>query len=287
MACISVFLQRITPQHLLTRLIGWLADVRAPWFKNLFIACFIKKYRINMKEAAIEDYRAYPTFNEFFIRKLKPELRPITQEATTIISPADGAISQIGKITQNQLLQAKGHYFDLESLLGGNAELAHSFYDGNFATIYLAPHNYHRVHMPLDGKLVQTIYVPGKLFSVNQQTAEQIPQLFSRNERLICVFESDAGRFALIFVGAMIVGSIQTIWMDNPIRNDEVLTESFMYPIPLTKGAEVGHFKLGSTVILLFEKDRLKWQQNLQANSEIQMGQLLGHQLFLPPLSLP
>ncbi len=273
---IGIFLQCIAPQHTITYLASWLANVRKPWFKNLFIAWFIKKYRVNMQEAAIEDYTAYPTFNDFFIRKLKDGSRPIAQEANGIISPADGAIAQIGTINHDQMLQAKGHYFDLQSLLGGDNELAKTFYDGSFATIYLAPHNYHRVHMPLDGKLVQTIYVPGNLFSVNQQTAEHIPHLYSRNERLICIFESDAGRFALIFVGAMIVGSMQMVWMNAPVHGYDIARETFSSPLALTKNAEVGFFKLGSTVILLFEKNRVQWQPDLREDLTTQVGQLLG-----------
>lgn len=276
-ARMAVFLQCIAPQQTITLLAGRLANVRASWFKNLFIAWFIKKYRVNMKEAAIEDYTAYPTFNDFFIRKLKDGLRPIAREANGIVSPADGAIAQIGNIAQNQMLQAKGHHFDLESLLGGDSELTKSFYDGAFTTLYLAPHNYHRVHMPFDGKLVQTIYVPGTLFSVNQTTAKHIPHLYSRNERLICVFESEAGRFALIFVGAMIVGSIHTIWMNTPVRGNDMASEKFSTPIALTKGAEVGYFKLGSTIILLFEKNRVQWLSDLRADRTTQVGELLGH----------
>lgn len=203
-------------------------------------------------------------------------MRPVAADTNGIVSPADGTIAQIGFIARNKMLCAKEHYFDLESLLGGDAQLAQHFYDGAFATIYLAPHNYHRVHMPVDGKLVQTIYVPGKLFSVNQHTSEYIPQLYSNNERLICIFESSVGRFALIFVGAMIVGSMQTIWMDNPIRGYEIAKENFAYPIPLDKGAEVGYFKLGSTVILLFEKNKVEWEKQLAAGNKIQVGELIG-----------
>lgn len=272
---INVFLQCIIPQHITTRLMGRLAQVRIPWLKNAFIAFFIKKYNVDMQEAAEEDYRAYPTFNDFFIRKLKPALRPIAQDQHAIVSPCDGAIAQIGVITRDTLLQAKGHNFNLSSLLTDPA-LAQTFHDGAFATLYLAPHNYHRVHMPLDGKLVRTIYVPGKLFSVNQHTAERIPNLYSRNERLICIFESAAGRFALIFVGAMIVGAMQTVWMSTPIRGYEALNQDFSSPLTLAKGAEVGYFKLGSTVILLFEKDQMQWEANLQAGDKIQVGQMIA-----------
>ena len=282
--CISIFLQRIGPQHAFTRMMGWLAEIRTPWLKNYFLRRFIRKYHVDVTEAAVEDYRTYATFNDFFIRKLKSGIRPIAQDANGVVSPADGTIAQIGQIAQNQLLQAKGHYFDLESLLAGDDALAHTFYDGTFATIYLAPHNYHRVHMPVDGKLIQTIYVPGKLFSVNQQTAECIPRLYSRNERLICVFESDAGRFVLIFVGAMIVGSIQTAWMNEPVRGNKIHTENFSSSISFNKGDELGYFKLGSTVILLFEKNCVAWRESLLADAGINFGNLLGLSLT-PSLS--
>jgi len=274
-ARIKVFLQCILPQHAITRAMGWLAEVRTPWLKNYFIARFIRKYHVNMSEAAVEDYRSYETFNDFFIRQLKPNLRPIAQEANCIVSPVDGTVAQIGNIAHDQLLQTKGHYFDLASLLTDD-HLAQTFFDGTFATLYLAPFNYHRVHMPIDGKLIQTIYVPGNLFSVNQQTAEYIPQLYSRNERLICIFESAAGRFALIFVGAMIVGSIQTVWMNAPIRSHEILSHTFSTPLDYTKGDELGYFKLGSTVVLLFESNQINWDKTLASDSIIQVGQLIG-----------
>jgi len=272
---INILLQCIVPQHSITRVMGYLAQVRNPWFKNLFIAWFIKKYGVDMSEAAIEDYRAYPTFNDFFIRKLKDNARPIAGDARTVVSPADGAVAQLGTISGDQLLQAKGHYFDLTSLLTDKT-LAQTFNDGRFATIYLAPFNYHCVHMPLDGRLVKTIYVPGKLFSVNKITAENIPNLYSRNERFICIFESAAGRFALIFVGAMIVGGMQMAWMNEPVRSYDILTQDFSTPIEIAKGAEIGHFKLGSTVILLFEKNQIEWEANLQAGSVVQVGQRLA-----------
>lgn len=272
-----VLLQYLLPQHTISRLVGWCAEARVPWFKNLFIAWFIKKYRVNMAEAAVEDYREYQTFNDFFIRKLKTNARTIATDVNGIVSPADGAIAQLGNIIENQMLQAKGHQFDLTSLLAGDQALANLFFNGAFATIYLAPYNYHRVHMPLDGKLVQTIYVPGKLFSVNQQTATYIPQLYSRNERFICIFESNAGRFALIFVGALIVAGIQTAWMNVPVRSQQLLTETFSSPLTFTKGDELGYFKLGSTVILLFEKNRSQWLTSLHTGSTTQFGQLIGH----------
>jgi phosphatidylserine decarboxylase len=267
------YFQYILPQHLLTKLAGKLADSRTPWLKNFLIKQFIKTYHVNLTEALIENPEAYDNFNQFFIRELKPGIRPIASAPNAIISPADGYIAQIGNIQKKQLLQAKNFYFDLGTLLGGDTQLADNFHDGTFATIYLAPHNYHRVHMPLDGKLVKTIYVPGKLFSVNRMTSEIIPNLYSRNERLICVFDTTLGPMTIVLVGAMIVGSIQTVWMKNPIRANRIITETFSDGIQLIKGAELGYFKLGSTVILLFGKDKILSQSTLTTTSTLQVGQ--------------
>lgn len=268
------FLQRFLPQHTLSQLMGRLAESHYPWIKDYLINQFSRRYQINLDEALISDPKNYPTFNSFFIRQLKPNARPIAEG--DLISPVDGTIAQLGHIHKNQLLQAKQHYFDLETLLGNDTQLAQTFYDGNFATLYLAPHNYHRVHMPIAGKLIKTIYVPGKLFSVNRITSELIPNLYSRNERLICVFETAAGKVAVILVGAMIVGSIQTAWMDQPIRAKQIITQSFSDGMPLTKGAELGYFKVGSTVILLFEKNKIEWLSSITSESQIQLGQLFG-----------
>src|SRR5579883_1824280 len=263
---LAVFLQSLLPQHLLSTVAGKIADSRIPWVKNFFIHQFIQHYCINMSEARIEDPEAYPTFNEFFIRQLKPHLRPIA-EGQQLASPVDGTIAQIGRIRKNQLLQAKGHYFDLETLLGHHPTLAQTFYDGAFATLYLAPYNYHRVHMPLTGTLREVIYVPGKLFSVNRMTSELVPQLYSRNERLICIFNTAIGQMAVILVGALIVGSTQTAWGSRSLPSA---------PLQLSKGTELGYFKLGSTVILLCEKDKIEWNPQLTMNSTLQLGQPLA-----------
>jgi phosphatidylserine decarboxylase len=267
--------QFILPQHLLTKIMGCLTEARQPWLKSALIRRFIKHYSIHMQEAVEENPQAYATFNDFFIRQLKPTLRPLCTENKALVAPADGCIAQIGQVRKNQLLQAKQFYFDLETLLGNDHALAQTFYDGLFTTIYLAPHNYHRVHMPLTGKLVKTIYIPGNLFSVNHMTSQIVPQLYSRNERLICIFTTAAGYMAVILVGALIVGSIQTIWMEKPIRASQPIVQT-TYDLTINKGEELGYFKLGSTVILLFEKDKIAWLTNLTSDALVEFGQQIG-----------
>jgi phosphatidylserine decarboxylase len=273
----SAYTQYVIPKHLLTNLMGCLAESRDPWLKNLLIQQFIKHYNVDMTEAAIENPEAYPTFNDFFIRKLKPDLRPVVEGPHAMASPVDGTIAQIGQIRKNQLLQAKHFYFDLETLLGCDTQLAHAFYDGSYTTLYLAPHDYHRVHMPLTGCLEKTIYVPGKLFSVNRITSEVIPHLYARNERLISIWNTDAGPMAVILVGAMLVGSIHPVWMRQPIRAKQIMTETFSNKMELAKGDELGYFKLGSTVILLFAPNKISWVPSLTAKSIIKFGQFLGN----------
>lgn len=268
--------QHVVPQHLLTELVGYFANVRTPALKNALITQFIKLYHVDMQDAVIEDPSQYATFNDFFIRAYKAATRPIAAGANAIACPVDGAIAQIGNIQQKQLLQAKQFYFNLDTLLGNDAELATKFYDGAFTTLYLAPHNYHRVHMPLAGKLIKTIYVPGHLFSVNQMTTTIVPNLFSRNERLICVFETEAGLMSVILVGALIVGSIQTVWMNEPIRANKIITQMHAN-VAFNKGDELGFFKLGSTAILLFQQHKIEWLANLTANTPVKFGELMGN----------
>jgi phosphatidylserine decarboxylase len=284
----SIFLQKLIPQHLFSRGMGWLAQIRTPWIKNWMIHRFIRIYQVDMSAAIIENPESYPDFNHFFIRELKPSLRPIATDENGIISPVDGSIAQIGKVSKNQLLQAKGFYFDLETLLGGDSALAQLFYDGSFTTIYLAPRDYHRVHMPLTGKLVKSIYLPGKLFSVNKMTSEIIPELYARNERLVTLFDTTAGPMAVILVGAMIVGNIQTVWMNKPVRSNKPEITLPSTEIHLQKGAELGHFTLGSTVIVLFGKNKTTWSNEIHAESIVKIGQLLGNiSLSSNTLSLP
>lgn len=274
---LTVYMQYCVPQRGITAVMGWLARIRLPWLKNWMIRRFIRKYQIDMQLAVIENPEAYIDFNTFFIRQIKPALRPIVSGHEQIACPVDGTVAQIGAISQNQLLQAKGFYYYLETLLGGDNTLADLFNDGEFATLYLAPRDYHRVHMPLRGTLRKAIFVPGKLFSVNRMTSEMVPQLFSRNERLITLFDTPAGPMAVVLVGAMIVGNIQTVWMDQPIKSNHPLTLPIPNDFTLEKGAELGHFKLGSTVIILFGKHKITWSPDIQADSTLRFGQLLGN----------
>jgi phosphatidylserine decarboxylase len=269
------YLQYVLPQRLLSSFAGLLANSSIPWLKNWLIKRFIKVYNIDLSEAVIENPKTYPTFNQFFIRQLKPGARTIAADRDDIASPAEGFIAQIGSINQNQLLQAKNCYFNLDTLLANDTESAKRFYNGTFVTVYLAPNNYHRVHMPLDGQLEKTIYVPGNLFSVNRMTSELIPCLYGRNERLISIFNTDIGPMAVILVGAMLVGSIQTVWKAHSSRSNKIVIENPNH-LKLEKGSELGYFELGSTVIVLFGEDKIKWQSSHSTNTMIRLGQSLG-----------
>jgi phosphatidylserine decarboxylase len=275
---LSVLPQYLVPQHWYTRFFGWLAKRRASCVKNWMINTFIRRYQVDMSAAILEKPEDYPTFNSFFTRYLKPELRPIVQGSNQIACPVDGTVSQLGKIEKNLLLQAKGFYFDLMGLLGGNSETAKPFENGNFATLYLSPKDYHRIHMPLSGNLQETIYIPGKLFSVNQQTAEAVPRLFAKNERLVCLFDTEIGPMAVILVGAMIVGSMHTVWNDNPRTN--IISRQTPTSIQLKRGDELGYFQLGSTVIVLFGENKMTWAPDLNAGTSVKMGQLLGTKMM-------
>ena len=273
--------QHLLPHHLLSRLIGFIAECRIGWLKNRLIGWFAKQYQVDMSEALVEDLQAFEHFNAFFTRALKPGARPLEQSPAAVLCPADGAISQLGQIEHGRIFQAKGHSFSLVELLGGDTERASPFVGGTFATVYLSPKDYHRVHMPLTGTLTEMVYVPGRLFSVNQTTAENVPELFARNERVVCLFDTERGPMAVVLVGAMIVASIETVWA-GLVTPPKRCLKSFRYddaaraPIVLQKGAELGRFKLGSTAIVLFGADQVQWAQELAAGSPVQMGQLLG-----------
>lgn len=273
-----IIVQHCLPQHLLSRLIGYLAETKISWLKNCLIRQFVGHFNVDMQEAERTDIESYINFNDFFTRALKTGARPIAGDMQGIISPADGAVSEAGTIENNTLIQAKGRSYKLTDLLGGNKALAEQFSNGSFATIYLSPRDYHRVHMPLDGKLLKTMYVPGKLFSVNQTTVDAVPDLFARNERLVCIFDSPAGPMAVILVGAMIVAGIETVW-GGQVTPKPRQPISIDYPtaINLQKGDEMGRFKLGSTVIVLFAKDAAGWQADASPAATLQMGQLIGH----------
>lgn len=272
-----VFCQYCIPQHRLSRLVGALARCKIKWLKNWAINKFIVRYGVSMQEALHERAQDYENFNQFFTRALKPTARPINQQPSGIISPVDGMISEIGNIDENRLLQAKGHLYQLEDLLAGDEKLIAQFRYGNFATFYLAPKDYHCIHMPLTGVLRQMIYVPGKLFSVNTTTTQNVPNLFARNERVITVFDTEAGSMAVILVGAMIVASMSTVWAGVVAPKNPRKITSFDCPaISLDKGAKLGHFELGSTVIILFGPKRMDWEQTLKSQSVVQMGQFIG-----------
>nr|WP_194249255.1 archaetidylserine decarboxylase [Halomonas salicampi] len=260
------------PHHGLSRLVGKFAECDNPWLKNTLINAFIRRFNVDMSQALEPDPTAYATFNDFFTRPLKADARPMGEG---IISPADGTLSQYGALRAGQLVQAKGHTFSAQTLLGGDAELAETFLGGSFATVYLSPKDYHRVHMPITGTLREMIYVPGRLFSVNEATAKHVPYLFARNERLVCIFDTECGPLAMVLVGAMIVAAIETVWAGQitPLSGAPQRT-CFDKPITLEKGAEMGRFKLGSTVVMVFAKP-VNFEDT-RTGSMVQMGQALG-----------
>ncbi|WP_290701480.1 archaetidylserine decarboxylase [Amphritea sp.] len=273
-----ILLQHLLPQHLLSRAVGYLAESRCNWIRRPFIKTFAKQYKVNMSEAVIEDLEQFENFNAFFTRELKPGMRPLDEAA--VVSPADGAISQIGPINYGRILQAKGRGYGLSTLLGGQADLAELFINGRFATIYLSPSDYHRVHMPVTGTLRETLYVPGDLYSVNQTTAQGVDNLFARNERLIAIFDTEQGPMAMILVGAMIVAGIETVWGGQvaPPQNKgwRVDHQTPAEPVILQQGEEMGRFKLGSTVVLLFGKDAIEWSESLKAEDPVRLGQAIS-----------
>jgi len=272
-----VWFQHVLPQHALSRLVLHATRVRAPWFKNWLIRGFLRLYTINMAEAAQPDPFRYASFNEFFTRALRPDVRPLARDPREIACPVDGVISEAGKIDGDSLLQAKGRNYTLTELLASSA-WAKDFAGGSFATIYLAPFNYHRVHMPLAGRLRETVYVPGRLFSVNAATASLVPRLFARNERVLTWFDTEFGEFALILVGALNVGSIATVWAgDITPAPRRVTTTLPPQALSLDKGEELGRFNMGSTVILLFQKDRARWNAEVRAGATVRLGQSLGY----------
>ena len=280
MSRLFIIFQHLLPQHLLSRVVGKAAQ--SHWLRKPFIRLFIKRYKVDLSQAKIQDIEKFENFNAFFTRELQAGARSIANSPGAIVCPADGAVSQIGDITEGGLLQAKGRYYSCESLLGGDAQMAQLFQEGKFATIYLSPRDYHRVHMPLAGTLKKTIYVPGKLFSVNQTTAEAVPNLFARNERLICLFDTKLGPMVVVLVGAMIVAGIDTVWAGQVCPRTgkrEIQTTDYSNQAPaieLAIGGELGRFRLGSTAIVLFPHGTMEFESSLKATSSVAMGQLLG-----------
>ncbi|MDY2796274.1 archaetidylserine decarboxylase [[Pasteurella] aerogenes] len=278
---IKIAFQYVMPQQYLTQFAGWFAKQQWGAVTHFAIKLFAKKYHVDMNEAEKPNFKDYASFNEFFIRPLAENARKIEQNPTALCLPADGRISQLGHIDDNLLLQAKGHSFRLEDLLAHDQELVETFKNGEFATIYLSPRDYHRVHMPCDATLRKMIYVPGELFSVNPFLAEHIPNLFARNERVICVFDTDFGPMVQILVGATITASISTAWAGivNPPRPNEVKTWTYQgeSAVKLLKGREMGAFQLGSTVINLFPKNRIQLASHLQVDVPVRMGEVLAY----------
>ncbi|GGD60418.1 phosphatidylserine decarboxylase [Erythrobacter arachoides] len=273
-------LQHLAPHHAVSRLAGKFAGSETPWIRDRLIHRFIAAYDVDMSEAA-RPVAAYASFNDFFTRELKPGARPLADAGAHVLSPADGAISQIGAISDGRIFQAKGREFTATQLLGGDAEIAARFEGGSFATIYLSPKDYHRVHMPAGGELLGTVYVPGDLFSVNQVTAENVDDLFARNERLACVFDGPHGLFASVMVGAMIVAGVETVWGGREQAHARTLRHRSYADGEHTfaAGDEMGRFFLGSTVVLLFEPGRVEWDESLGAGDAVRMGQALGRWL--------
>ena len=297
----SLWFQYCVPHRPFNRLAGYLASHQWPYLKNQLIDYFIKRHPVNMSEAQEPDPFAYPSFNAFFTRALKSEVRPMDADISAWVSPADGAISAFGQIAQDQLLQAKGHSYSLKALLGVEEDNAghakekadnateiegisndfhhwEQFQNGDFITVYLAPHDYHRVHMPMAGILKRMTYVPGCLFSVNTKTAARIPNLFARNERLIAEFQTDQGPLLLILVGAMIVGNIETVWSGTvlPHRHGDIRRITYNNPHFFQKGEEMGRFLLGSTVIAIMPPNCVRWRDGLEEGQSVKMAETLG-----------
>ena len=281
-ASLYVASQYLLPHHFLSSLMFRLTRVESPAFKNTLIRKFIQLYGVNMTEALEPDPTRYRSFNDFFTRALQPDARPVDRDGTGIVCPADGKLSQAGDIEDGYLFQAKGHDYALLDLLGGDMTWSRRFEEGSFATIYLSPKDYHRVHMPYPGTLKKMIHVPGRLFSVNDTTTCRVPGLFARNERVICLFETDIGPMAVILVGAIFVASIETVWagvitpVSRQVRRWDYPPQQPQEPIQLDKGDELGRFNMGSTVILLFGKDRVEWLEEFEPGQTLIMGEILG-----------
>ncbi len=267
------------PHHPLSRLMGKLTHCRLPLVKDFIIRGIVNAYDIDVAEARETNLKAYACFNDFFTRELKPGARPITADPLGIASPADGYLSQSGPINAGQIIQAKGMDYSVETLLGGDAERAAAFEGGEFATIYLSPRDYHRLHMPLTGTLREMVHIPGRLFSVNDATARGVPNLFARNERVAAIFDTDAGPMALVLVGAIFVASIETVWhgVVTPPGSRSIRTWHYdQNAVRLERGAEMGRFNMGSTIIMLFGKNAVEWSPQLHPGAVMRMGAAMG-----------
>lgn len=279
---LKVVLLYLLPHHALSRIVQWCARSRLFPLRKRITRWFIRHYHVDMSEALEQDPDAYSDFNHFFTRPLRPEARPVVQGAGQISCPSDGAIIQLGDIQETRILQAKGHTYSLIELLGASKERARLFHGGRFATTYLSPGDYHRVHMPLSGQLIETAYIPGRLFSVSPDYAEAVPNLFARNERVACIFQTEAGPMAVVLVGAIFVGSIETVWAGEitPPRDKRIKVTSYATVKPviqLKRGEELGRFNMGgSTIIVLFGHGCVKWESRLHPGTQVRFGQALG-----------
>jgi phosphatidylserine decarboxylase len=276
-----VAVQHLLPQHGISRLVLAATRSRASAFKNALIRLFVRGFNPDMSDAVEPEPTAYASFNEFFTRALRAGTRPVDPDPQAIVSPVDGTVSEAGALTADRLLQAKGHEYTLRALLAGNAAWERTFAGGTFATIYLAPYNYHRIHMALPGELREAFYVPGRLFSVNRTTAQLVPGLFSRNERVFCGFDAGGTPWAIILVGALNVGSMATVWHGDvtPRKVREVTAlpvSGALALVSLAKGDEMARFNMGSTVILLFPPDAAMWARKLKAGATLRMGERIG-----------
>jgi phosphatidylserine decarboxylase len=274
-----VVLQYFLPHHLISRLAGAVANARMDLIRLPLIRWFIRHYQVDLEESEITDYHRFEHFNAFFTRALAQGARPINEDAGAMVSPVDGTISQIGDIEQGRIFQAKGMDFSTLELLGGDQQLADVFQNGRFTTIYLSPRDYHRIHMPVSGVLTDMVYVPGRLFSVNPATTSQVPRLFARNERVVCVFNTEHGRMAMVLVGAMIVASVETVWAGEvaPVR-PRIQHQRYadQEPTSLARGQEMGRFKLGSTVVLLHEDRSMEWLEDKIAGTPVRLGEKIA-----------
>ena len=281
MSKMFIGMQHVIPQHLLTGVVYKATRSRSPAIKNWLISSFMRGFKPDMNDAVEPNPLAYASFNDFFTRALRADARPIVRDPATLVSPVDGTVSQLGHLDGSQIMQAKGRQYLLETLLAGSAEWASRFVGGSFATLYLAPYNYHRIHMPLAGTLKAAWYVPGKLFSVNAVTAAAVDSLFARNERVVCIFENGPLVFAMVLVGALFVGSMTTVFHGDITprrpRRAAPLLASGTAPARLEQGAEMGRFNMGSTVILVLPPNTVQWNSELAAGTTIRMGQPLAH----------
>jgi phosphatidylserine decarboxylase len=278
MAKLFIILQHLLPKHGLSALMHKLARCKTSWVKNAIIKTIIKQFGVNMSEAVEPDPEAYETFNAFFTRELRDDVRPMERGKKTISCPVDGEISQIGTIENGELFQAKGKSFNLAALLG-NDSLSSEFEDGSYTTIYLSPKDYHRIHFPIGGSLKRMVHVPGELFSVNQTTVASVDELFARNERVIAFFDTPAGPMAMVMVGAIFVSSIETVWYGEvtPPRHNQVRSWNYNdKKLKYKKNDEMGRFNMGSTIVLLYGKRRVAWAEELAAGDAVMRGQVIG-----------